>query len=106
MSPILSPPLLGRIVDQGRNCPVGFPAALFILAIEDDADDVMHFPHPYNKCANEVESSFLAASARHFVLSNCIWARNFGYGAEEEVRTIGEPVDLRHVNHELVIDGR
>lgn len=101
MRPILPPPPLCRVVNQRANHPMRSLATLRIFSIKHNAHDMMHLAHPYDKSADEVEASFLAALAREFVLAHRIWARDFGDGTEKEVRAVGQPVNLYQVSSRL-----
>ena len=93
MRPILPPALLRRIVNQSRNEPEGLPSTLGVLAIEHNADDVVHFTHADDKRPDEVQAGFFASPPAKLVLCHTIVAADFGDRAEEEVGAVREPVD-------------
>lgn len=90
---VLAPASLRRIVDQSRDEPVGFAPTLAVLAIEDDGDDVVHFPHADDEGPDEVQPGFFAPSPAELVLLHAVVAADFGDRAEEQVGAVGEPVD-------------
>jgi hypothetical protein len=69
-------------------------AALGIFPVEDDTHDMVHFSHSHDEGADKVEAGFFAPSARDFVLRFCVFPGDFGDWREEEMSTVGEPVDL------------
>lgn len=64
---------------------------------------MVHFSHANHKGANEIETSFLTATAGQLVLRRCVWPRDFGYRTEEEMGAIGKPVDLCSILVSLTI---
>ena len=93
MRPVLAPPLLRRIINQSRDQPEGLPSTLGVLAIEHNADDVVHFTHADDKRPDEVQAGFFASPPAKLVLCHTIVAADFGDRTEEEVGAVGEPVD-------------
>ena len=55
MRPVLTPPFCGGVVDERRDEPVGSAAGFRVLAVEDDADDMVHFSHTDDESADKVE---------------------------------------------------
>ena len=94
MRPILAPSSLRRVVDERRDDPVGPSATLRVMAVEHDAHDVMHLAHTDDEGADEVETGLLTAAARHLVLAARVRAGDFRNRREEQVRSVGKPVNL------------
>lgn len=69
------------------------PATISVLPFEDDADDMVHLPHPDHECADEIETRFFAAGAGELVLGFTVVAADFGDGGEEKMGAVGEPVN-------------
>ena len=64
-----------------------------VLAVKDDADDMVHLAHADDERADEVEAVLFAAPSRHLVLRDGVGAADFGDRAEEEVCAVRQPVD-------------
>jgi hypothetical protein len=92
--PIFTPAHLRRVFDQRADNPVGFLAAFGIFPVVNDTHDMVHFSHSNYEGAYKVETGFFAAFAGDFILGFGVFAGDFGDWGEEEVATVGEPVDL------------
>ena len=77
---VLAPTLFGRIVDQRPDQLVSAAFGVRVFAVEDQADDVVHFPHADDECANEVKSEFTATAFRDGVLEISVGPGDFGDG--------------------------
>jgi hypothetical protein len=51
-----------------------------VFAVKDQADDVVHFPHANDECANEVKSEFMATTFCDGVLEIGVGPGDFGNG--------------------------
>jgi hypothetical protein len=85
MRAVLAPALFRRIIDQCLDQLVSAAFGVWVFAVEDQADNVVHFPHTDNECANKVKSEFVAAAFRNSVLEIGVGPGDFGDGREEEV---------------------
>ena len=54
-----------------------------VFAIEDEADDVMHFPHADDESADEVKSKFAAAALSDGVLEIGVWPETLAIGEKK-----------------------
>jgi hypothetical protein len=85
MRAVLAPALFRRIIDQRPDQLVSAAFGVRVFAVEDQADDVVHFPHADDECANKVKSEFAAAAFCDGVLEIGVGPGDFGDGREEEV---------------------
>lgn len=65
MRPALAPSMLGAVVNERLDEPVRFLAGFRVLAIENDTDNVVYFPHPHGKVTDEVETGFFTPLPAH-----------------------------------------
>ena len=82
---VFAPALLGGVVDERLDELVGAAFGVGVFAVEDEADDVVHFAHADNEGADEVEAELAAAAFGDGVLEVGVGAGDFGDGREEEV---------------------
>jgi hypothetical protein len=85
MRAVLAPALFRRIIDQCLDQLVSAAFGVQVFAVEDQAHNVVHFPHADDECANKVKSEFAAAAFRDGVLEIGVGPGDFGDGREEEV---------------------
>ena len=114
MRAVFAPAVRGAVGDEGLDEPVGVFARLRVFAVEDYADDVVcciyqytyirnegewmergrtHLSHPNSKSAQKVNPSFDTPLLGHRELQQRIIAGDLANGREEQMGTVGHPVD-------------
>ena len=82
---VLAPALVRSVGDEGLDEAVGAAFGVRVLAVEDEADDVVHLAHADDEGADEVETELVAAALREGVLQVGVGPGDFGDRGEEEV---------------------
>ena len=114
MRAVFAPAVRGAVGDERFDEPVGVFARLRVFAVEDYADDVVcciyqytyirnegewmergrtHLSHPNSKSPQKVNPSFDTPLLGHRELQQRIIAGDLANGREEQMGTVGHPVD-------------